>query len=471
MQQLDDNAKKAGAPPAMHQTKGVQTLLGDPKKAIIKLSIPMIAAVLSHTIYNFTDAIWVSGKGPASLSAVGFTFPFLWMTMAISNGIGIGSGAAISRRIGARDKNGADSVATHAIIIMLIIVFLLTAAMIYVARPLMQLMGAAEALELSVTYARIMFAGLILLFFMQTASAILRSEGDAKRAMYVMLAGSVINMILDPIFIYTFGLGVAGAAWASLVSMSIVSLIAFYWLFIEKKTFVSFRFMGFRFDRKVLGDIGKVGIPASISQMSMALMAFSCTKIVAIIGGPDGVAVYTTGWRVANLGTLPMLGFASAVTAVAGAAFGAREYKKMEISYLFALKVGVLVECVLAMLTFLLASQITWIFTWSEDTARIMADLTQFLRVVSILFPTVAFGMISSAMFQGAGKGMTALIMTILRTLVFTVPFVWFFGLVLEGGLLGVWNGLVASGWIYVPIAFGWSISYLRKLKGAQEAV
>jgi putative MATE family efflux protein len=468
MQHLDKTVEKSDAP-AMHQTKGVKTLLGDPKKAIIKLSIPMIATVLSHTIYNLTDAIWVSGKGPASLSAVGFTFPFLWMTMAIANGIGIGSGAAISRRIGATDKNGADSVATHAIIIMLIIVFLFTAAMIYIARPLMHLMGAGEALDLSVTYARIMFSGLIFLFFMQTASAILRSEGDAKRAMVVMLAGSVINMILDPIFIYTFGLGVAGAAWASIVSLSIVSLIAFYWLFIEKKTFVSFRFRGFRFDKKILTDIGKVGVPASVSQMSMALMAFSLTKIVAIIGGPDGVAVYTTGWRVATLATLPMLGVASAVTAVTGAAFGARDYKKMEISYLFALKAGVLVECVLAVLTFLFASQITWIFTWSEETVRIVGDLTQFLRVVWVFFPTVAFGMLSSAMFQGAGKGLTALIMTVLRTLVFTVPFAWFFGIFLEGGLLGIWNGLVVSGLVYVPIAFGWSTSYLRKLKGTSE--
>ena len=123
MQQHHDIEKKPDAP-AMHQTKGVETLLGDPKKAIIKLSIPMIAAVLSHTIYNLTDAIWVSGKGPASLSAVGFTFPFIFMAMAIANGIGIGSGAAISRRIGAGDKSSADLVASHAIVIMLIIVFL-----------------------------------------------------------------------------------------------------------------------------------------------------------------------------------------------------------------------------------------------------------------------------------------------------------------------------------------------------------
>ena len=455
----------------MARTKGVETLLGDPKKAIIKLSIPMIAGVLSHTIYNLTDAIWVSGKGPESLSAVGFTFPFLFFAMAIGNGIGIGSGAAISRRIGARDKPGADSTASHAIVIMLIIVLLFSSSMIILARPVMNLMGAGNALDLSVTYARIIFAGIIFIFFMQTAGAILRSEGDAKRAMYVMLAGSLLNIILDPIFIYTLGLGVAGAAWATLLSMFVVSFIAFYWLFVEKKTFVSFHFKGFRFENKVLVDIGKVGFPASVSQMSMALMAFSLTAIVSAVGGPDGVAVYTTGWRVTTLATLPMLGVAAAVTSVTGAAFGAGDYKKMEISFMFALKAGVLVESVLALLTFIFASQITWIFTWSEDTVRIIDDLTQFLRVVWILFPTVAFGMLSSALFQGAGKGLYALIMTLIRTLVFTVPSVWFFGIVLNGGLLGVWKGFVVSGLIYVPLAFGWASSYLRKLKRSTKQV
>lgn len=455
----------------MHQTKGVKTLLGDPKKAIIKLSIPMIAAVLSHTIYNLTDAVWVSGKGPASLSAVGFTFPFLFFAMAIGNGIGIGSGAAISRRIGAKDKRGADSIASHAIVIMLIIAFLFTAAMIYLARPLMQLMGAGDALDLSVTYARIIFAGIIFIFFMQTAGSILRSEGDAKRAMVAMLAGSLINIVLDPIFIYTLGLGVAGAAWATILSMFVVTLITFYWLFIEKKTFVSFRFKGFRFDKNILADIGKVGLPASVSQTSMALMGFALTAIVASVGGPDGVAVYTTGWRVSTLATLPMLGVAGAVTSVTGAAFGAGDYKKVEISYMFALKAGVLVESVLALLTFLFASQITWIFTWSEETVRIIDDLTQFLRVIWILFPTVAFGMLSSALFQGVGKGLYALILTLIRTLLFTVPFAWFFGIFLDGGLLGVWTGFVASGLIYVPIAFGWASWYLRKLKRAAEPV
>lgn len=425
----------------------------------------MIAAMSAHTIYNLVDAIWVSGKGPESLSAVGFTFPFLFMAIAIANGIGIGGGSAISRKIGARDKTGTDHIATHTVIIMGVAAAFFTGAMLLLAEPVLRLMGAGTALDLSVRYARIMFSGIVFVFFMQVSIAILRSEGDAKRAMYAMVAGAVINIILDPIFIYRLDLGVAGAAWATILSMSLVSMLTVYWLFMEKKTFVSFKFRGFRFDRRVISDIASVGFPASVSQMSMSLMAFALTTIVATVGGPDGVAVYTTGWRVISLAVLPMLGVASAVTSVTGAAFGARDYNKVEISYLYAMKAGVLFEGVLALLAFTFATQISWIFTWSSESTRIVGDLVLFLRILCLLLPAVPFGMLSSAMFQGVGKGFYALIITLIRTFVFTVPFAWFLGVYHGWGLPGVWIGMVAAGIVYIPIAFGWAFSFIRKLQ------
>jgi len=103
------------------ETKGIKTLLGDPKKAIITLSLPMIVAMSVQTIYNVVDAIWVSGLGADALSAVGFFFPFFFMLMAIATGIGIGGSSAVSRRIGARDKKGADNVAAHTVVIMLLL--------------------------------------------------------------------------------------------------------------------------------------------------------------------------------------------------------------------------------------------------------------------------------------------------------------------------------------------------------------
>ncbi|MCK5561331.1 MAG: MATE family efflux transporter, partial [Thermoplasmata archaeon] len=107
-------------------TAGVRTLMGDPKKAIIKLAWPMIIAMSVNTIYNLVDAIWVSGLGRDALAAVGFFFPFFFMAISISTGIGIGGGAAISRRIGAKDKSGVDSVGSHTIMLMVIIAIIFT---------------------------------------------------------------------------------------------------------------------------------------------------------------------------------------------------------------------------------------------------------------------------------------------------------------------------------------------------------
>lgn len=453
------------ASPVRKQTKGVDTLLGDPKKAILKLSIPMVVAMSFQTLYNLADAIWVSGRGPDSLSAVGFIFPFFFFAMALGNGIGIGGGAAISRRIGSRDKLGADKVATHSVISNLIIGAVTSIVMLIFLPHALRFMSAGNALDLAVVYGRILFAGILFLFFNASAVSILRSEGDAKRAMYAMAVGGILNIILDPIFIYALDMGVAGAALATVISMCMTTILTSYWLFIQKKTFVIFRFRGFRFDGSILYDIGRVGLPASVSQMSMSLMAFLLTTIIAKVGGTLGVAVYASGWRIISIATLPMLGFASAVTSVTGAAFGASDYKKAKTAYFYALRTGIAIESVLSVVLIVCAPQITWIFTWSKESELLIPELIGFLRILWVLLPTVPFGMLSSGLFQGTGKGMFALIATIIRTILFTVPFAWFLGIHLDWGLQGIWIGMAAAGVSYIPIVFGWAILYLRKLQ------
>jgi Na+-driven multidrug efflux pump len=247
--------------------------------------------------------------------------------------------------------------------------------------------------------------------------------------------------------------------------MFLTASLNFYWLFVQRKTFVIFRFRGFRFDRRILYDIGRVGLPASVSQMSMSLMAFLLTTIIATVGGTTGVAVYTSGWRIVSVATLPMLGVASAVTAVTGAAFGASEFHKVRTAYYYALKAGILVELVLSVIVISLAPQITWIFTWSEESEALVPELVKFLRILWILLPTAPFGMISSGLFQGTGKGVFALTATLIRTIVFTVPFAWFLGIYLGEGLHGVWLGMAAAGLAYIPVVFGWASLYLRRLR------
>jgi len=456
MEDSDNDKKK--------YSEGVKTLLGDPKKAILKLSLPMIVAMSAQTIYNLVDAIWVSGLGADALAAIGFVFPFFFAAMALSNGLGVGGGSAISRMIGARDKEGADNVAVHTIVMMLLLAVLFTIPLFIFAEDLFVLIGAGSATGMAVSYARIIFAGSIFIFITSVATAILRAEGDVKRAMYVMTLGAGLNIILDPIFIYTLDMGIAGAAWATLVSLAISSAVMVNWLLFKKDTYVSFKFIGFRFDRAIVRDIFRVGIPASATQLSMSITMVIMNFMVVVVGSIAGVAVYTTGWRVVSIATLPLIGIATAVVSVTGAAFGARACDKVSIAHLYATKIGFLIEAVIAVTTFIFAPQIAAVFTHSESTAHIAPDLIIFLRVVSLFYVGVPFGMLSSSLFQGTGKGMNALIVTILRTLILTPIFAALFAFNFGMGLTGIWWGMVAANIIGSTVAFIWARLYVRGL-------
>ena len=275
---------------------------------------------------------------------------------------------------------------------------------------------------MAISYGRVIFAGSIFIFFSNIAFAILRSEGDAKRAMYAMMVGAVTNIILDPIFIFTLGFGVTGAAYATVLALAITSFILVYWLFFRKNTYVSFKFNKFKFNKDILKDIFKVGLPASVQQLSMS---FTMVAIIIIINiaseGENFVAVYNTGWRVVMIAILPLLGMATAVVSVTGAAFGARSYEKLNTAYMYAAKTGLIIEIILGVAIFILAPLISIIFTTRPEDIFIRNDLELFLKISCFFYPGAAFGIASSAMFQGTGKGTYALIATLLRTIVLTI--------------------------------------------------
>ncbi|MGB9926772.1 MAG: MATE family efflux transporter [Methanosarcina sp.] len=447
-----------------NETAGIKILQGDPKKAIIKLAIPMVVAMSVQTIYQLVDTYWVSGLGADALAAMGFVFPFFFISMALSNGLGIGGGAAISRRIGARDKAGADNVAVHTIVVMLFLALIFTLPFYIYAPQIFALVGAGETTDLAVAYARVIFLGSILIFFTNVANSILRSEGDSKRAMQAMIVGAVINIFLDPIFIYNFKMGIAGAAWATLLSLAVSAGMMFNWLFFRKDTFVAFDFKNFRFEKEIIKDIFRISVPTSTQQLSMSLSMLVLNFIIVAVSNTDGVAVYSTGWKVATIAISPLLGIATAVVSVSGAAFGARDFEKLNTAHKYATKLGLLTEGAVASFTFIFAPQIAAVFTQAESAAHIASDLAHFLRVICIFYPTVSLGMLSTSLFQGVGKGVSALAANLLRTIVFTPLFAALFAFTLDMGQPGAWWGIVAGNTVGASITFFWARLYVGSL-------
>lgn len=360
---------------------------------------------------------------------------------------------------------------------MLILVLIYSIPFYIFAPQLFTLVGAGKTTGLAVDYARVIFLGSIVVFFTNVANSIIRSEGDSKRAMQAMVLGAGLNIILDPIFIYTLDLGIAGAAWATLFSLAISSLMMFNWFFIKKNTYISFNFRRFGFKRDIVEDILRVGIPSSIQHITLSIILLAMNLIIIAASDTDGVAVFSTGWKVITVSVAPLMGVATAVVSVGGASFGARAFEKAEIALKYSIKLGLLIETGIALLIFALAPQIAAVFTRAETATHIAGDIEVFLRIVSIYLPTVGFGMLSSCIFQGAGKGMNALAATILRTFM-TPLFAYIFALTLDLGEKGIWWGLITGNGISCMIIFVWARMFLSELirtehsiKGAMENV
>lgn len=448
----------------------MRTLAGDPKKAILKLGLPMMFAMSIQTIYNLVDTFWVSGLGSDALAAVGFVFPFFFASIALSTGLGVGGGSAISRRLGARDKQGADNVAVHTMILMLVLSLLFAVPLFFFAESILSAIGAGDTLDMAASYGKVIFAGTLFIFFPNVANAVLRSEGDTRRAMHAMILGSVLNIILDPILIYTFDMGVAGAAWATVISLAVTAVLMANWLFFRKDTYISFDFRDFSFDRGILRDIFRVGLPASVQQSSMALMMLIMNVIIISVSNTDGVAVYTVGWRVATIAISPLMGISTAVVTMSGFAYGEGSYGKLSSSHIYATKISLLVETAIAALTFILAPQIAYVFTMSESASHITGDLVTFLRIICLFYPMVSLGMLSSSLFQGIGKGVNALIATILRALIFVPVFAAFFAVYLGHGLAGIWWGIVIGNILGSFFIFTWARMHVGALLRKEAA-
>lgn len=446
------------------ETAGVSLLLGEPEKAIRTLSGPLIIAMLLYSTYNIVNAIWVAGLGSDALAAVGFISPLFLVLIGLGNGLGAGTTSAIARKIGAGDLPGANNAAVHAIILTVIISALITIPLVIWTTDIALLFGAGKTAELCGEYGRVVFGSTILLLLTSVGSAILRAEGDTKRAMYLMALSALMNMVLDPLLIYTAGMGIAGAAWGMVISQVFVAVILAYWFLGKKDTYISVSRSSFAYQKQTMRDILGVGIPASLEFFLMSLLAIIINGLLVSVAGTDAVAVYAAGWRVVIFAIIPLAAIGTSVISVAGAAFGGRRYEKLPIILNYSLKTGLMVAISLSVITGLFANQIATIFTYSPESIHLAPSIAAFLATMCFFYPFVPPGIMSGSLFQGVGKGMTSLTLNVFRNLLFIAVFAYLFGIVLGYGEHGIWWGIVAGDILGGTLAIIWAKVYLSRL-------
>jgi putative MATE family efflux protein len=423
--------------------KNVQLMRGEPEKAVKKLALPIMISMILTALYNIVDGIWVAGLGPTAIAGIGFVTPIFMVLNGASVGLGNGATSSISRFIGAKNKDMATKSATQALFIFLIASIVLSVIFIIIQEPLLRSYGATgQTLKEAIAYATPLFLGLFALMFGNGCSGILRGEGDMKRAMYVVIATVILNASLDPIFIYTLGLGSAGASLATVVSSAISAVIILYWILIKKDTYIDVTLRKFKFDSKLAKDILKVGIPSALDMLIMAIAMSIYLIVISMVGGDYGIATFTSGQRLYLFAIMPLTAIGSAVIAVAGSAYGARNGDYLSRTHMYGVKFGLLLGTIITLLLIIFAAPLATIFAYTPETANLVPGIVEYLQLVCPCLILTGIGIPSSFFYQGIGKGIYSLMFTILREILFVVPLIYLFVFVLNWGIIGIWLGL-----------------------------
>ena len=444
-----------------NKTSRLDGFIDNPSKALWTLAFPIMAGMGIHTLYTIVDMIFIGRLGGDAIAAVAFNMPLFFLVLGLSFGVGSGVTASIARFIGAKDKVNADNTAEHAVALGLIISTILTTLGLIYGEDLLQRLGATKSvLPLSWDYLKVSLIGLPFMVFSTFFRSILSGEGDMKLPMAVAGLGTILNIILDPIFIFTLGYGVGGAAMASVISQLIVFLIFVYMLFVKEHAYIRFRMQDFSPSIFIIKDIIRVGLPAS---MSMIIMAFGqlVFNLILVRFSTDAVAAYQVGGRMEMVIFLPIMAIASALTTLVGMFFGAKEIEKVKFIAKYGIIRSMMVTGVLSIILYIFAPFVVKIFTLDVDIQSIAVT---YLRFICLIYPLIAIGMTVGRILQGLGKGLPMLVITSIRILALSAPLALYFIIVLNKPIEWVWYAMIISTIVSVAISLIWLKSAFKDL-------
>ena len=439
----------------------LQLFIDNPSKSMWNLAIPIMAGMGIQTLYTIIDMIFIGRLGGNAIAAVAFNMPIFFFVMGLSFGLGNGVTASIARFIGADDKVNADNSAEHAVVIAFLISGVLTSVGLIYGKEILILMGCTqEILPLAWDYLRVSCYGISFGVFSGFFRSILAGEGEMKLPMIVAGLGTVLNTILDPIFIFYLDYGVTGAAWATTISQIIVFCIFIYMLFIKHHTYIRFKIKDFSPSSFIIYDIIKVGIPVSMSMVVMAIGQLVFNRLL-VNYSTNAVAAYQIGGRIDMLVFLPIFGIASALTTMVGMFYGANEINKIKFISRYGVRSSLIITSICSVLLYIFAPLVISIFTSDSTIQKISID---YLRIISLLFPFISIGLTIGRILQGLGQGMPSLIITTIRVIGVAGPLAYYFTFIQDKPVEWIWYSMFISGIFATIISIVWVTITFKKL-------
>lgn len=402
------------------QNKKMELLGNAPiPKALLAMGIPTMIGMLINALYNLVDAYFVGGLGESQMGAISVVYPLGQVVVGLGLLFGNGAASYISRLLGQRNKGQANKAASTALYSSLAVGVVIILLSVIFLRPILKILGATESImPYAITYASIYIISCIFNVFNVTMNNIVTSEGAAKTTMCALLIGAVLNVGLDPLFIYTFHLGVAGAAIATAISQ-MVSTVVYLVYILRKKSVFQFSIQDCTFSKEMMSEIFKIGVPTLIFQL-LTSISISLINNAARDYGDAAIAGMGVVTRLISMGSLTVFGFIKGFQPIAGYSYGAKQFERLR----SAMKSSILwstIFCVVAGLLFTLFSTAI-VSQFTSGNAEMISIGVSSLRINGITFMLFGFYTVYSSLFLALGKGKEGFVLGACRQGICFIP-------------------------------------------------
>lgn len=449
------------------QEQQYKRMTNDPiSRVVLSMGIPAVIGMLVTSIYNSADTYFVGQLGTSASGAVGVVFSLMNIIQAVGFTIGQGASSLISRRLGEKEYDKANRIASTALLLGVLFGLLILGAGLIFLDPFMRLLGATETmLPHAKAYANYILLAAPFMVISFVLNNLLRAEGKIKYAMIGISTGGLLNIALDPLFIHTFALGTAGAAIATAISQLVSAMILLAAYFRKDFTVVQPRPQHIELSGKMLSDIFKTGLPALLRQ-GLASVASVALNRSAMVYGDAAVAAMSIVSKVFMLVFSAALGIGQGYQPVAGYNYGAKKYNRVRKAFRFTLIFSICVMSVASIVAFIFAPGIITLFLPGDPEVIEIGAFA--LRMQCIAMPTVPFVVVCNMTFQSVGKAAAASFLSSLRQGVFFLLFILILPPILK--LTGVQCAQAAADICTFFVAIPMCISFFRHMPKTEEA-
>lgn len=447
---------------------GVDLTEGNILKHMIKFSLPMLAGNALQVLYNTVDSIWVGRfLGKEALGAVSVSFPIIFLLVSIVMGFGMATTVLVSQYAGAKDWDMVKRTVNNSTALIGIGGIIISVVGVVASKPILQIINTpVEILPLAVNYLAIFFSGLIFLFGFNILMAVFRGLGDAITPLKFLGISTVLNLLLDPLFIFVFKLHVGGAALATVISQGAAFFLG-VWYLNKSGHILSLHIKELKMEKELIKTIVKLGFPSSVQQSMVSLGIVVLSAFINSFG-PDVVAGYGAGSRIDSFALMPAMSLNVAVSSIVGQNIGAGKIHRVNESVKYGVLITSGITLVVFALVFMFAKPLLMLFATEPG---VLKEGSLYLRIQSISYLFFGIMFIYNGALRGAGDVVAPMVITLLALWGIRIPLAWVLAIKAGYGAMGIWWGITISLFISMILSWAYYLSGKWRTKMVVKAV